>query len=146
MLPYAYLTYGNLSVFHTWFRIGSATGDARFRITMGNDGGLIHISAADSSGKVAANNRFLILPASAASEAVLSDAMIVAQGGPSGDYTSSALAPGRYYVFATDDLIDKTPEAMTAVWRERSRGTEVEVTSGTTVEVKVEAHAILERH
>jgi hypothetical protein len=114
-------TYGELSVRRRWMRIGSASGDARLHITLGTDGGFVKASAADSSGKVAPNCHILILPAVSSDEGALADAMVMAQAGPAGDFLSPVLPPGKYYVLATDDLIDKTPESMAAIRGSRDR-------------------------
>ena len=147
-LPNSYIkdiSYGGISVFHRWLRIGTAIGDARLRITLANDGGVLKVSAADSSGKIGGNARVLILPATATSESILADSMITAQAGPSGDFASPALPPGKYYVLATYDLIDKTPEALTAVWRARLLGKEVDINPGATASVTVEPRTLFER-
>jgi hypothetical protein len=134
-LPNAYIKdvmYGSQSVFHQPFKIGSAGAGGHVRILAGNDGGIIKAAAAPGS-------RVLITPAGAGSEAIVADALATGQTDPAGSYNSPALAPGRYYVLATTDLIDSTPECIAAIWRARASAREVDLGPKGTVQVSVDA-------
>jgi hypothetical protein len=37
------------------------------------------------------------------------------------------LAPGKYFVLATSDTIDRSPETVGKLWKARNRGEEVEI-------------------
>ena len=47
-----------------------------------------------------------------------------------GQYTSTTLAPGKYYAVATEDSYDATVESIGKLWRSRNRFTEVDVAPG----------------
>lgn len=119
-LPNAYvkdITYGPSSAFHQRFR---SSNDLTLRVSVGNDGGFTQVSAP-------AGAQILILPATSTTEAILSDAMVRGEADSTGAYKSGVLAPGKYHVLATYDLIDRTPESIANIWRERNRGQEVDV-------------------
>jgi hypothetical protein len=118
--PNAYvkdITYGPSSVFHQRFR---AQNELTLRVSVANDGSFIKVNAP-------AGAQILILPATAATEAMLSDAMIHGEADSFGAYTSSVVAPGKYHVLATYEVVDRTPECIANIWRERNRGQEVDV-------------------
>jgi len=139
------LACGGQSVLHRWLRPGAAAGDARLRIALANDGGFVAVASTQQNGAVAGNTTFLILPESAAIEGVLADAMVVGHTGPSGDFKSPVLPPGKYYVLATYDLVDKSPETIAAIVRAKGHAKEVEVAPRATAAVTVEPVAIFER-
>lgn len=118
--PNAYvkdITYGVSSVLHQTFR---ASSEGTLRVTVANDGGFVKASAP-------AGTQILILPGTAATEAALADAMVSGQADLTGNFTSRSLAPGKYYVLATNDLIDHTPECIANIRRARNRGQDVDV-------------------
>jgi protocatechuate 3,4-dioxygenase beta subunit len=143
-LPNAYLqsvTYGPANLLYLPFQAG-ASGDVPLRMILGNDGGFIKVTAA-INGVPASNAKVLIIPASVPSAAVLPDAMVTLEPGADGTATSHVLAPGRYYVLATSELLDNTPESIDAIWRARSRGVPADVAARTTASVTVEPKALL---
>lgn len=117
------ITYGSQSVFHLPWKIGAAEPGARVLITVANDGGFIKATGPPGS-------HIVIVPAAATSEAIVADSLVVDKTGP--------LAPGKYYVFATADLIDNTPESIAAIWRARTSARQVEVAPKSTVEVTLD--------
>jgi hypothetical protein len=89
----------------------------------------------------------LILAAGAQSEVELATGIVVGQTDDSGLYVGAGLPPGKYYVLATNDSppgvialpmeqfsLAKTPEP-TSFWHARTRGQEVEIGPGATVQV-----------
>ena len=60
------------------------------------------------------------------SEAMLA-ALVIGQTGQAGQYTSHTLAPGKYYVVASGDSFDATPDSIGRLWRSRNRFKEVEL-------------------
>jgi hypothetical protein len=48
------------------------------------------------------------------------------------------MAPGKYYVMATEDGVDATPESMGTLWRARNRFQEVTLAPGGAAQVKLE--------
>ena len=59
-----------------------------------------------------------------------------------GSYASKTLAPGRYYVLATNDHLDLTEDNMAKLLKLRIRGQEVELGSKATVQITVTPIAI----
>ena len=121
------ITYGGISVLHRVFR---NNGDLALQVTVGADGGMIKVSAPQGS-------RIAILPESAPDEAYLSSAMLHGDVDSAGSYASEALAPGKYYVVATKDDIDMTPECLANLWRARTRASEVDVSARGTAAVTI---------
>jgi len=134
-LPAAYIkdaTYGGSSVLHGALRIGTS-GDERLRVTLGSDGGFIQANALDQDGKPVNGAQILIVPAGADSEAALAGALVRGETGPDGAYRSPVLAPGKYQVLATRDLVDDTPDSIGRIWRSQSSAATVEVAPNATV-------------
>ena len=63
--------------------------------------------------------------------------MVSGRADTPGTYTSRSPAPGRYYVLATDSLIDRTPECIGRIWKARTRPQEVEIAPAVTTTVKL---------
>jgi hypothetical protein len=121
------VTYGDKSVQYQVFRPGSATGEATLRVVLARDGGTLSIKAESKDNKPAADAQIAVLPANAASEGVLAATMITGQTDQNGAWTSPLLAPGKYYVFATDLPLDRSPETIAKLWRGRSKAKQVDL-------------------
>jgi len=85
------------------------------------------------------NAHVLMLPAAAASEIALADTLPVAipQTDQAGTYTSDMLAPGKYYVLATETPIDQSPECIAKLWRARIKSKEVDLNLGAAMRVEL---------
>jgi len=120
------ITYGPLTVLNQAFRAAAGT----LRVSIANDGGFVNATSPPGA-------QILILPVAVANEAILAAAMVSGQADSTGSYTSRSLAPGKYYVLATDSLIDRTPECIGRIWKARTRAQEVEIAPTVTATVKL---------
>jgi hypothetical protein len=64
--------------------------------------------------------------------------LVQGQTNQMGQYTSQTLPPGKYYVVATEESVDPTPESMSRLWRSRNRYQEVELPPAGSAQVKLE--------
>jgi hypothetical protein len=69
----------------------------------------------------------VLFPESANTEATLADSMLPGQTDQYGTYTSSTIAPGTYYVLATSDAVNRTPESIAKLMRARTQAQKVEL-------------------
>jgi hypothetical protein len=74
-----------------------------------------------------------MVPATASSEALVAAMYVSGQTDQTGTWKSGALAPGKYYVLATETGPDKTPETIAKLMAARSRVDPVEVGPNATV-------------
>ncbi len=121
------VTYSGRSVLYEPLRIGSAPGGAGLRVVVGHDGGTINAQVRDKDGNPVGNMSVLMMPADIGSEALLAEVLVRGVADQQGLYTSYTLAPGKYYVAATDDTVDYTPEQIGKLWRARNRFQEVDL-------------------
>ncbi len=129
------ITYAGRSIRYEPFRPGSAIGDASLRFILAGDGGTLSAKVADKDGNPVADSRVIVMPASVQTEAVLADAMIQGQTDQNGMWTSNRIAPGKYYVLASETPVDKSPESIGKLWRTKLQAKEIEVGPKATVEV-----------
>jgi Carboxypeptidase regulatory-like domain len=121
------VTNGGRSILHQTLRVGSAMGNAGLRVILGRDGGTVGARVADKDGNPVADCTVVMLPATADNEAVFAAAVKVGKTDASGAWTSPTLAPGKYFVLATSETIDRSPETTGKLWKARNRGEEVEI-------------------
>jgi hypothetical protein len=129
------VTYGDRSVLYQPFRPGSATGEATLRVILARDGGTIRFTVQGKGGKPAADANIAILPANAPSEGILAAAMLTGQSDQNGVWTSVVLAPGKYYVIASDVPFDRSPETISRLWRGRTSVKQVDLAPSGSVQV-----------
>jgi protocatechuate 3,4-dioxygenase beta subunit len=118
------ITYGGMSILHKPL-IPVAGG--KVRIMVGQDGGSVSARVVDRDGKPVGDCWVAVLPASAPSEAELAESMAAGHTDQNGVYSADGLAPGRYFVLATSQPVDKTPETIGKLLRGRILGQEVVV-------------------
>jgi hypothetical protein len=82
------------------------------------------------------------VPASASNEAILSAAFTTGKTNSQGTWTSAMLAPGKYYILATNDGIDKSVETVTKLWAARTRGQEVDLSPNGTANLTLTPQSI----
>jgi 5-hydroxyisourate hydrolase-like protein (transthyretin family) len=116
--------YGGVSILHKPFEINKGVPLA---VTLSRNGAVIKAQVVDNDGTAVPDVSVLVLPAKVNSGAELSAAMISGITSYDGSYTSEALAPGSYYVLATNERIDLTEDNVTKLLKLRSRGREVEL-------------------
>jgi protocatechuate 3,4-dioxygenase beta subunit len=126
--------YAGQSIMYQALHPGDAMGDG-LSVVMARDGASISARVADKDGAPVSDIHVLLIPADAASPAVLQAAMVVGATDQQGLYTSATVAPGRYYVVATNDRIDPTPECIDRVWRARGKFTEMTVAPNAVAQV-----------
>jgi hypothetical protein len=132
------VTYAGRSVLHEPLRLGSSVGSQELRVIVARDGGFLTVSVSGKENKPVPHSNVFIMPASAVSEAELASVLVAGQADQRGIYTTTALAPGKYYVLASGMLADTSPETLGALWRARLKAKEVQVAAGATMQVTVE--------
>jgi protocatechuate 3,4-dioxygenase beta subunit len=132
------VAYGGRSVQYEPLRLGSAMPGAGMRVVVGHDGATLTAQVGDKDGKPVPDARVLILPAVIGSEAELAARLVSGQTNQYGQYTSITLPPGKYYVAATGDSMDATPETIGKVWRARNRFKEVDLAPGASAQATLE--------
>ena len=70
-----------------------------------------------------------------ASDAALAARIVPGQTDQMGQYASGTLAPGKYYVVATNDSLDDTPESIGKLWQAHQRFQEIELAPSGTAQV-----------
>ena len=121
------VTHGDRSILHRTLRVGSAIGNAGLRVILGRDGGTIGTRVADKDGNPVADCTVVILPATADNEAIFAAALKTGKTDQTGAWSSPTLAPGKYFVLATSEPIDRSPETTGKLWKARNRGEAVEI-------------------
>jgi hypothetical protein len=132
------VTYAGRGVLYEPLRMGTAMSGAGLRVAVAHDGATLSIQVTGKDGNPGSDLRVLVMPAEVPSEAVLASRLVQGQTDQLGQYTSQTLAPGKYYVMATEDAVDPTPESMGRLWRARDRFQEVELPPSGTARVKLE--------
>jgi hypothetical protein len=133
------VTYAGVSVLHEPLRLGSAVGNASFRVVVGSDGGSADIDVADKDRNPVPHANLVIMPAGATSESALASQLVLGQADQSGRYSSGSFPPGKYYVVATAAPIALTYESISRLWSVRSsKAAIVDIAGGRTVQAIVE--------
>ncbi len=132
------ITYAGRSVLHEPLRLGSSIGSQELRVIVARDGGFLTISVRGKEDKPVPDSSVFIMPAAVVSEAELASRLVAGQADQHGVYSATALAPGRYYVLASDALADTSPETIAMLWRARLKAKEVQIAPRATAQVTVE--------
>ena len=122
------ISYGGHSILNLSLRLGSTMGDAGLRVVLARDGGTASTRVSDKDGNPVPDCSIVLIPGSAGNEAILAASLTTGKTGLRGTWTSAPLAPGKYYVLATNDPIDQSPETIAKLWRARTAAQEIEVT------------------
>lgn len=121
------VTYANQSVLHAPLRLGSAIGNAGMRVIVGQDGAKLSASVAGKDGNPVPDTNIVIVPVENVSEGALAANLVTGKTDQNGQYTSQTLAPGRYYVAATDELFDASAASIARLWASHHSFTEVDL-------------------
>jgi hypothetical protein len=132
------ITYAGISILAEPLRFGAAIGNAEIRVVLARDGATIAVTVADKDRNPIPYANVAIMPAKAASPAELASGLKWGEADQLGLYTSATLAPGKYYVLATESPISTTYESINHLWLNRSRAAEVEAGAGQGLQVTVE--------
>ena len=108
------------------------------RMAIAADGGFANVNLLTADGQPAASSNVHIFPVDETPAAILADARIAGLSSATGAYSSTTLAPGRYYVLATSSDIDNTPERIALLWDARQKAGTVEIKPGATATIRVE--------
>ena len=119
------------------FSAGSEAGNAALRVVIARDGGVIQAKVTDKDGNAVSDSFVTVIPATATSEAMIAASYVSGQTDQTGTWKTGALAPGKYYVLASDAGPDKTPETIAKLVAARSRVDPVEVGANATVTATV---------
>jgi hypothetical protein len=136
------VTYGGRSVRYEPLRLGSAMRGADLRVVVAHDGATVSAQVKDKEGNSVPDVHVLILPAEISSEVVLAARLVSGETDQLGQYTSITLPPGKYYVAASGDSIDATPETIDRLWRSHNRFQEVDVAPSGSAQVRLEPVSI----
>jgi hypothetical protein len=132
------VTYGGQSVQYAPLRLGSAMPGSGLRVVVGRDGGKISSKVAGQDGKPIADAHVVLFPVEAASEGLLAARMVTGTTDQLGQYTSPTLAPGKYYVLASDEEFDATLESIAKLWRSRTSLKQVDLAPNGSPQVNLE--------
>jgi hypothetical protein len=128
------VTYGGESILHKPLQLGSAMTGSELRVILDHDGGTLKTHVVNSNGEPVGDANVMIFPKETASPVALASTRITKPADQNGEYTSPALAPGSYYVLATQaDLTDLSPETLSKLFDARSKAEEVEIGPNETV-------------
>jgi hypothetical protein len=131
--------YGGHSILYAPLPVGKALGEGGLRITLGQDGGTVSARVTNKDGNPVADCTVVIMPAAASSEAILAASMRFGKSDQNGSWQSTVIPPGKYYAIATNDTIDRSPEAIGKLWKARTSATELELTAHGKTSVSLEA-------
>jgi hypothetical protein len=132
------VTFSGNSVLYEPLHAGSAQEGVGLRVIVARDGGTLSATVTDKDGNPGSDMRVLVLPKEISSEAMLQAALVTGVTDQHGNYQSHTLRPGKYYVVATNELFDATPESIGRLWRFRNHFQEVEVPPSGAARAKLE--------
>jgi hypothetical protein len=135
-------TCGGQSVLHGVVPLGGATSCGVLRFVIAHDGGTLIAHVADKDGNPISDAYVAIVPESAATEAEMSAVMTFGQTGMNGVYSTTALAPGKYRVLATNETIDLAANRVARLWAAQSLGQELEIGANARVQVKLQPQTL----
>jgi hypothetical protein len=136
------VTYGGRSVLYEPLHMGSAMAGTGLRMTVGQDGGTISTHVTDKDGNPVSDALILTMPAGAPSEGVLSSRIVTGQTDQLGQFQSGTLAPGTYYVVATEDPYDMTPECISKLWQSHIKYEKVDLAPSGSVQLNLHLTSI----
>ena len=120
------IVYGGQSALREPMHVGKTMG-SDLRVVLAHDGGVIKVKVADKDSNPVPDCKVVLLPESASTESEVADSMLQGQSDQFGVYTSSSLAPGKYFVLATNASVDRTPESIGKLMRARIHAHETEL-------------------
>ena len=132
------VTFSGRSVMYEPLRPATAMGGAGLRVVMAHDGATLNVQVNDKDGNPAVDLRVLVIPGDVHSEGELAARLVEGQTNQAGQYTTQTLPPGKYYVVATEESVDPTPESIDRLWRSRNRFQEVDLPPAGSAQVKLE--------
>jgi hypothetical protein len=131
------ITYGGMDVLFKPLELGSLPGVADLEIRIGADGGSVTARALSNDGHRLPGLSVVLFPVEKASQSLLPDALMMGKTNYEGTFTSPALAPGRYFVLISRDVVDKSPEGIAKLMASMSNAIEVMVAPNLVAEVNI---------
>jgi hypothetical protein len=129
------VTYNGSSVRYDAFRPGH--GQNWLRVVLTRNGGTATVRTVDKDDKPLPDVTVVLLPDTSRSDGALASMMVVARTDQNGEWSSSLLAPGKYYAIATEGPVDKSPESITRLSQMRSKAYELEISPGVVSRAKL---------
>lgn len=123
------VTWAGESVMNRPLHVGAAMEGTPVRVIVASDGATLSATVTDKDGNPQPDMQVLVMPKEISSEAVLQSVMVTGVTDQRGGYHSHTLPPGKYYIVATNEVFDATPESIGRLWRARNHFEEVELTS-----------------
>ena len=130
------IRYAGHSIMYQPMRAGETAGTG-MQVAIARDGATISARVTNKDGAPVPDVSVLIIPSDVSSPAMLQAAMSTGQTDQTGQYTSHLLAPGKYYVVATESLINPTPDCIDRIWRDRTMYKETTVAPNGTAQVSL---------
>lgn len=124
------ITYNGRSILYDALRVGRESGQSSLRIVLARDGGSVTVRMADKDDNPLPDVTVVLLPELSRSDGVLASTMVVGQTDQNGEWSSSILAPGKYFVIGTKAPIDKSPEGISRLTGMRTKAYELQINSG----------------
>jgi hypothetical protein len=109
-----------------------------FRVVIGQDGAGLTASVTDKAGNPVPDRNVVIVPANVGSEAALAKDFVMGRTDQGGQYALNNLAPGRYYVAATEEAFDASASSIAKLWNSYRSFKEVELTPNSQAQVNLE--------
>jgi hypothetical protein len=119
------VTYGGNSVRDSPLRLGSTISDQTLRIIVGQDGAKLSATVKGSDSAPVPDINIVMVPAESFSDGALAANMVTGKTDQNGQYTSQTLAPGKYYIAATDEAYDASAASIARLSQSHLKFTEV---------------------
>jgi hypothetical protein len=133
------ILYGVEEVTNAPLRPGSASLGTALQVRIGHDGGLLKAHVTDREGNPQPDATVIAMPVSAISDGALAASLASGHADQEGNYTTRALAPGKYFVFATMSQFDVVnAETISRIRSVRSLAREASVEPHATVEITLQ--------
>lgn len=130
--------YGSDDVLHAPLHMGSAPPGTGLHITLARDGATFNARVMNQDGLPVPDINILAFPGDVSSEAVLQATLAVGQTDQLVQYASHTFPPGKYYIAASEDAFNPTPDSIGRLWRARNRFQEVELAPNGSAQVQLE--------
>ena len=98
------ITYNGRSILYDAFRAGRESGQSSLRIVLARNGGSVTVRMADKDDNPLPDVTVVVWPEISRSDGVLASTMVVGQTDQNGEWSSSILAPGKYFVIGAKAL------------------------------------------
>jgi len=131
------ITYNGISILYDAFRAGREFDQKWLRIVLARNGGSATVGMEDEGNNPLPDLTVVLLPENSRSDGALASALVVGQTNQNGEWSSSLLAPGKYYVIGTEVQVDKSPEGITRLARLRVKAHELQISPGVTSRLKL---------